>query len=140
MNFSVFINFEGTCKQALDLYAKVFRSEVKGLMTFGQMPVDPSFPIAESDKDRVLYASMQIGQTTLMFSDVPSGMPVIQGTNISPTVGSADKEEVRRIFQELQQGGSVMMELQQTFFSEMYGMVRDPFGVQWQISYDKAAR
>ncbi|MCL2689518.1 MAG: VOC family protein, partial [Chitinispirillia bacterium] len=31
------------------------------------------------------------------------------------------------------EGGNVGMELQKTFYSELYGMVTDKFGVTWQI-------
>jgi len=42
-------------------------------------------------------------------------------------------DEVTRLFNELKEGGEVIMELGQAFFSELYGMVQDKFGVIWQI-------
>jgi PhnB protein len=45
------------------------------------------------------------------------------------------KEEVGRIFNELKDGGEVYMELQQTFFSELFGMLKDKYGVIWQVLY-----
>ena len=74
MKFELFINFDGNCHEAVDFYAKVFKSEVKNLMTFGQ-------------------------------------------------------------FNELKTSGEVYMELQQTFFSELFGMAKDKFGVIWQILF-----
>jgi len=46
-----------------------------------------------------------------------------------------DKEEVVRIFNELKDGGEIVMDLQKTFFSELYGMVKDKFGVVWHILF-----
>jgi PhnB protein len=46
-----------------------------------------------------------------------------------------DKDEIKRIFEELKDGGEVLMELQQTFFSELYGIVKDKFGIIWQILF-----
>jgi len=70
---------------------------------------------------------------TVMFMDYPSGSPMVMGNNIHPTISTDDKNEVTRLFGELSEGGDVCAELGQTFFSEWYGMVRDKFGVTWQI-------
>ena len=135
MQFELFINFGGNCREAVAHYAKVFKSEVKNLMTYGQAPPDPNYTLEESDKDRIMYADVQIGGLTVMFMDMPSGSPLTVGNNINPTISTDDKEEVARLFNELKEGGEVYMELQKTFFSELYGMVADKFGVIWQILY-----
>ena len=135
MQLELFINFDGNCREAVAFYAKVFQSEVNNLMTYGQAPPDPNYPMAEEDRDKVMYAGLRIGGITVMFMDMPSGSPLVVGNNINPTVSLDNKEEVGRIFNELKDGGVVYMELQQTFFSELYGMVQDRFGVIWQILY-----
>ena len=135
MQLELFINFDGNCREAAEFYAKVFKSEVNNLMTYGQAPDDPDNPIAEADKERICYSGVRIGGLTVMFSDVPSGSPFVVGNNISPTVSINDKEEVARVFNELKVDGEVYMELQQTFFSELFGMLKDKFGVIWQILY-----
>jgi len=137
MNLELFINFDGNCREAVTFYAQVFQSEVKNLMTFGQTPPDPNFLLAEEDRDKIMYADVKIGGITVMFMDMPSGSPLIVGNNINPTISMDSKEEVERIFNELKTGGEVFMELQQTFFSELYGIVKDKFGVIWQILYYK---
>ena len=137
MNLELFINFDGNCREAVAFYAEVFKSEVHNLMTFGQAPPDPNFPLQEVDRDKIMYAGVPIGGITVMFMDMPSGYPLVVGNNINPTISMDDKEEVERIFNELKVDGEVFMELQQTFFSELYGMVKDKFGVIWQILYYK---
>lgn len=135
MQLEMFFNFDGNCREAMEFYAKVFKSEVNNLMTYEQAPPDPNYTMLESDKDRVMYADMQIGNLTAMFMDMPSGAPLIKGNNVSPTLSTEDKEEVERVFNGLKDGGTVEMELQKTFFSELYGMVTDKYGVIWQILY-----
>jgi PhnB protein len=137
MNLELFFNFDGNCREAVEFYAKVFRSEVKNLMTFGQAPPDPNHPLQEADKDKLMYADVMIGGITVMFMDMPSGFPLVAGNNINPTISMDCKEEVKRLFNELKDGGEVLAELQQTFFSELYGMVKDKFGIIWQILYYK---
>ena len=135
MNLELFINFDGNCREAAAFYAKVFKSEVNNLMTYGQCPPDPNYPLKEEDKDKVMYAGVIIGGITVMFMDMPSGFPLVVGNNINPTVNLDKKEEVSRVFNELKIEGEVLMELQKTFFSELYGLVKDKFGVIWHILY-----
>jgi len=135
MKLELFINFDGNCREAVNFYAKVFKSEVQNVMTYGQAPADPNHSVAEADKDKIMYAGIPIGGMTVMFMDTPSDFPLIVGNNINPTISMANKEEIERIFNELKDGGEVYMELQKTFFSELYGMLEDKFGVIWQILY-----
>ncbi len=135
MKLELFINFDGDCREALDFYAKVFRAEVQDLMTYSEAPPDPDYPLAEADKDRVMYAGIPVGGMVLMFSDAPAGTPFVKGNNLCPTLSMEDKDEVARLFNELKEGGQVYMELQQTFFCELYSMVEDKYGVIWQVMY-----
>ena len=133
MKLEMFINFDGNCRQAVEFYAKVFRSEIGNLMTYGEAPPDPNYPLNEADRDRIMYAGIPVGGMVLMFMDAPTGHPLTVGDNITPTISADDNDEVTRLFHELKEGGEVIMELGQAFFSELYGMVKDQFGVIWQI-------
>ena len=133
MQLELFINFNGNCREAVEFYAKVFRSSVNNLMTYGEAPPDPNYFVPEADKNRIMYAGIPMGGMTVMFMDYLSGSPMVMGNNIHPTISTDDKNEVTRLFGELSEGGDVCAELGQTFFSEWYGMVRDKFGVTWQI-------
>ena len=133
MLLELFINFDGNCREAAEFYAKVFKSKVHNLMTYADAPPDPANPVPEADRDRVMYAGIPMGGMTVMLMDMPSGTPLVVGDNINPTVSVDDKAEVERIFNELKEDGEVYMELQQTFFSELYGAVKDRFGIIWQI-------
>ena len=135
MKVEMFINFEGNCREAVEFYAKVFRTEVGNLMTYGEAPPDPTCPTKPEDSGRIIYAGLKLGDMTVMFMDMPSGMPVTVGNNINPTVSLADKAEITRLFNELKQGGQVYMELAETFYSEWYGMLQDKYGIIWHILY-----
>ncbi len=136
MALQVFVNFDGNCREAVEFYAKVFQTEKPKFMTYGDTPPDPGMPLDESEKKLIMYTDLSVAGATVMFSDVPPGMPFVKGTNISLTVVSKDKEEIKRLYKELAQGGEVDMELQETFWSDLYGMVTDRFGIGWQFSHD----
>jgi PhnB protein len=133
MQLEMFINFDGNCREAVEFYAKVFKSEVRNLMTYAEAPPDPNYPLKEVDKDRIMYAGIPVGNMVLMFMDAPSGHPLTVGDNITPTISTDNKDEITRLFNELKEDGEVIMELGQAFFSELYGMVKDKFGIIWQI-------
>ena len=135
MQLEIFVNFNGNCREAVEFYAKVFKSTVNNLMTYGDAPPDPDHPVPESDRNRVMYAGIPLGGMTMMFMDYPEDSPVTMGDNIQPTVNTDDKEEITRMFNELKVGGEVYAEPKETFFSEWYCMVKDRFGVTWQILY-----
>ena len=74
-----------------------------------------------------------------MISDVPPGMgmpPFQTGNNMSVTVLFDDIEEARGVFNKLADGGTISMELQETFWSPLYGSLTDKFGIDWQISVE----
>ena len=135
MKLELFINFNGNCREAVEFYAKVFKSEVHNLMTYGEAPPDPSYTVPETDKNRIMYAGIPFGGMVMMFMDYPSGSEMTVGDNIHPTISTDNKDEITRLYNKLKEGGEVYAELGQTFFSEWYGMVKDKFGVIWQILY-----
>jgi PhnB protein len=137
MAIDVYINFNGNCREAVAFYAQVFGLEEPQIMTFGDVPPNPDFPITEATKNLVLHTNLKIHGSTIMFSDVPPGMPFVVGNNVTLVISSQSLEDIQSIFHKLEEGGSVEMELQETFWSKCYGFVIDKFGIGWQLSYSK---
>lgn len=136
MAFTVYMNFNGNCREAVAFYAKAFGLEMPKLMLYADAPPNPADPIPAGSEHLVMYAALPVAGANLMFCDMPPGMEYVLGNNISPVVSSTDKQALQGWFEKLGEGGAVMMALQQTFWSPQFGMVRDPFGVTWQLSYD----
>lgn len=138
MSVDAYLNFNGNCREAVLYYAEVFQSPEPKIMSFGDVPPSPEHPLPPEAKNLVMHSQLQISGSTVMFSDVLPGMPFILGNNISLSLASRNKEELERAYHMLADGGSVQMELQSTFFSELYGQVTDRFGIQWQINMPPA--
>lgn len=134
MKIGPYINFPGNCKEAVMFYTEIFKTDEPAIMTFGEMPEDPSFPMPDGIRDLVANAQMNIGGNMIMFSDVPPGMPFIKGNNITLIITHEDVEEIKRLFGLLSKGGTVEMLLQETFWSKAYGSLTDKFGIGWQMS------
>lgn len=136
MQFEMFLNFGGNCREAVEFYAAAFNAPLGEMMTYGEAPHDPNYPVLdEADRNRLCYAGLPVGGITLMFMDMPSAHPCIVGNNINPTINLDDKDELLRIFNALQEGGQVFAPPQKTFYSELYAMVQDKFGVIWHLMY-----
>jgi PhnB protein len=130
MQIEPYLFFEGRCEEALDFYRRALGAEVTTLMRFKESP-DPNMCPAGAE-DKVMHAAFRIGDTTILASDgMSSGPPAFQGFALS--ISLTDKAEAERFFTALSDGGQVQMPLAETFWSPLFGMVADSFGVLWMI-------
>ena len=137
MAVHAYLNFEGNCREAVEYYAQVFGSEKPQIMTFGDQPASPDYPLPEEAKNLVMHANIAISGSTVMFSDCFPGMPFVKGNNISLAIVSKNMDELISWFNKLKEdGGKVGMELQETSWSKCYGSIADKFGIEWQFSLE----
>lgn len=136
MAVDVYINFNGNCREAVMFYAEAFGTEQPKIMTFGEQPQNPDYPLPEEAKDLVMHTRLNISGSNVMFSDTFPGHPFVEGNNITLAVVSKDMDEIKFAFNRLQEGGTIGMELQETFWSPCYGQLTDKFGIGWQFSFD----
>lgn len=115
MSVQAYINFNGNCKEAVEYYVDVFKTNKPKFMLFGDIKDTSGFGQDEAVKNLVMHTFLMISGSKVMFSDVPPGMPFIQGNNISLTVVSKEESELRSVYQKLIDGGTINMELQDTF-------------------------
>ncbi len=128
MQIQPYLFYNGRCDEAIDFYRAAVGAEVTMLMRFKDSPEPASHGVPE----KVMHASLRIGDTTVLVSDGQcSGQLDFQGFALSLTV--ADDAEAERTFAALCEGGQVQMLLTKTFFSSKFGMLVDRFGVMWMI-------
>ena len=132
MQVQPYLFFEGRCDEALEFYRRTLGAEVTMRMRFKEGPPSQEGMLPPGAEDKVMHASFRIGDTTLLASDGRcSGQPTFQGFSLSLTV--PDEAVARRLFTALTDGGEVRMLLAKTFFSPLFGMVADRFGVSWMV-------
>lgn len=134
-----YLVFNGNCREAVNYYTEVFQTEEPQIMAFGDMPGDPNFELPESAKDLVLHTELVISGSKVMFSDNFPGGPFAQGNNVNLSIVSNDAEFIKSSFNKLKEGGTVEMELQETFWSPLYGNLTDKLGIVWQLSLDESS-
>jgi len=131
MQTDLHLVFSGSCREAFAFYEKTFNSKIQMSMTFGDAPAGS--PVPPDSKDLVMHTSMPLGSMLLMGCDAPPGRAqALGGFQIS--VSMPDEAEVKRIYAALSEGGSVQMPLAPTFWSPLFGMCTDKFGVGWMVS------
>ncbi len=132
MQIQPYLFFDGRCDEAVEFYRRALGAEVTMLMRFKEMPDPQPGMIPPGAEDKVMHASIQIGETTVLASDGHcQGQASFQGFALSLT--AADEAEAKRLFAALSDGGQVQMPLGKTFFSSQFGMVADRFGVSWMV-------
>jgi PhnB protein len=130
MQVQPYLNFDGRCEEALEYYKSALGAEVTALMRCKEAP-DPGM-IKPGLEDKVLHSSFRVGDSTIMASDgYCRGTPEFRGFSLSLIV--SDEADAQRLFASLGDGGEVQMPLAKTFFSPLFGMVADRFGVSWMI-------
>ena len=129
-----YLFFNGSCEQAIEFYRKVLGTEVEMMMRFKESPEPlPPGAVPPGFENKIMHASLRVGQTTVMASDGCSAeKPSFQGFSLSLSV--PNEKEADRVFGALADGGQVKMPLTKTFWSPRFGMVEDRFGIGWMIN------
>lgn len=135
MALDVYLNFQGNAREAIRFYADVFGSEPAQMMTFSDAPPHPDYSLPEEAKDQIMHARLTIEGSNVMFSDTFPGTPFTAGNNVSLVVNSDNKDRMNELFGKLKEGGTVTMELQETFWSKYYGMLTDKFDINWMFNH-----
>jgi PhnB protein len=135
MKVNTFLNYGGNCAEAFRFYEKHLGGKIEMMMTRGEMP-GQSDDVAPESKNSIVYASMTIGGTSIMASDVPADrfQPM---RSVYLSLGLDSDAEAERLFKLLAEGGEVFMPMQDTFFASRFAMLRDKFGTSWMIIHEK---
>jgi PhnB protein len=132
MELQPYLFFDGRCEEAIEFYKKALDVEVEMLMRFKDSPEKASCPVGPGMENKVMHASLRIRDKMFFASDGNAqGKPNFQGFGLSLSVSGED--DARRLFGALEVGGKVIAPLTKTFFSPLFGMVADRFGVMWMI-------
>ena len=130
MKLHTFLNYGGNCEQAFKFYEEHLGGKIIMMMRRAEQPDQPvTWPGSENS---IQYASLDIGETQLMASDVPPDrFQPMRSVYLSLTVESA--EEAERLWALLSEGGQIFMPMEETFFATRFGQLRDKFGTSWMI-------
>lgn len=121
--------FDGDAAAAIEHYATHLGAEVVDTMPFG-----PNSPFGPEAAERIMHASLKLGEASIMLSDTPPGHDPIGGGNIRVSIEFDDLPQMIRSFEGLAAEGTVSMALHDSFWGSHFGMLTDRFGIQWMFS------
>lgn len=139
MQVEPYLYFNGRCDEALAFYKKTLGAEVTRLSRYQDNPEPwpPGMGPAGAE-DKVMHAEFRIGSHILMASDgACTGVTDFKGFALSISV--PDEAAARRTFDALADGGQVQVPLAKTFWSPLFGMLADRFGLAWMVNVTPVA-
>jgi len=139
MNVEPYLFFDGRCEEAISFYQRALGAEVLFLSRNADNPEPPPpGTLPPGSEQKVMHATLRIGNAVLMVSDGGcGGSPAFQGFSLS--LNCRDADAARASFAALADGGEMRLPLRRTFWSPLFGMVNDRFGVGWMVSVSGAS-
>ncbi len=125
------LSFQGQCRQAFEFYATLFGGKVTTIMTWADSPMASHAPPGRSHQ--IIHATVDILGHTLLGDD----MSQHEQQGFAITLEPPDIATAESWFAALAEGGSITMPLAETFWAARYGVLRDRFGVPWEINCGK---
>lgn len=126
-----YIAYKGNCREAIEFYKSALDAEVVFVQTVGQSPMSNMGP-----PENIMHCTIKVGGSTIMMCDDPRPDGAAADGNISLAIGLNDPALAKKLFDNLAEGGSVIMPLTKTYWAEAFGMLTDKFGVKWMVNSD----
>ncbi|MBC8001679.1 MAG: VOC family protein [Opitutaceae bacterium] len=133
-----YLFFGGRCEEAVKFYQRALGAELKMIVRYKESPEPlPPGMIPPNWGEKIMHSSMKIGSSVVMASDGRGEGGKLEGFSLSITVNTED--EAKKAFAALSEGGKVEMPLTKTFWSPIFGMLEDRFGIGWMVSVTSAS-
>jgi PhnB protein len=136
MQLIPYLNFNGQCQAAFKFYEQCLGGKIIAMTTYGSTPAADH--VSTEMRDRIIHARLLVGDAVLMGSDSPPEYFKEPG-GMTVSIQVDDPAEAERIFHALEEGGTVRMPIEETFWAVRFGMLVDRFGTPWMINCEKAA-
>jgi PhnB protein len=118
------------CKEALEYYKSVFGGEIKNTQTGEGMEM------FKGHEGKYIHAELHINEhCVIYFADVFN--PTVKGDNIWTMLEMSSEDEINSIYESLSSDGEIKMELQDTFWNSRFAVVKDKYGLTWELNYPK---
>ncbi|AGE79447.1 VOC family protein [Bacillus cereus] len=142
LEIAIFLSLNGQAKEAINFYTRNLEAKKLMVVTYEELAKrDRSFKITSENKEHIAHSVLQIGNTKLMIAEdtMNTNERYNVGNNMSLCIQSANLEEIQRFYNNLisDKHVKIISPLEKNIFSEAYGIIEDPYGIQIQLMYDK---
>lgn len=129
LGINPYITFKGNCREAIEFYRSALGAEVLFVHTVGESPMPEMGP-----PDNIMHCTIRVDGSVIMMSDDPRPEAPMTSGSLSLAIGLDDPLRAQTLFDNLAEGGTVIMPVQKTYWAEAFGMLIDRFGVRWMIN------
>ncbi len=132
-----YLTFNGNCREAMTYYQQCLGGLLE-LQTIGESPMAEKMPYEM--KDLILHASLKDGALELMGSDMVGDQGLLRGNNVSLLLDCENEAQIRISYKKLSEGGEATHPLEETFWGALFGDLKDKYGNQWLLHFDKNSK
>lgn len=140
MKITPTLNFNGKCREAIQMYAKAFGGKIACLITYREAN-DPAYMplLREDQKDYIYHAELVLdGQRIIMSDHVDIEFTVCYSNFL--TIMYDTKEEVQRAYEIMKEGSTTIYKMEATPYSSCRVVFVDRFGIRWGIMTEQTER
>ena len=129
ITLSPYLNFAGNGREAMTYYHGIFGGE---LQLFGYA----DFGMADMPDDGLMHGNLQVSPgLSISASDaMPGADQTWGGTRVYCSFFGDDLPTMQGWFEALAADGSVGMPLEKQVWGDIYGLVKDKYGIEWMFN------
>lgn len=128
ITLSPYLNFAGNGREAMTYYQTVFGGELQvwGFAEFGM----------EGPEDGLMHGHLQVNpELAFSASDaMPGAEQTWGGTRVYCSLMGDDRPTMEGWFNALAADGSIGMPLEPQVWGDVYGIVKDKYGIEWMFN------
>ncbi len=133
ISINPYLNFAGNSREAMTYYHEIFGGQLD-IMTFAD------FGITDMPADGTMHARLSAPGFTLMASDaMPGAEETWGGTRVYCAFIGDDVEVMKGWYERLAADGTPGQPLTRQVWGDMYGDVKDKFGIEWMFNISTPA-
>ena len=132
MEIRPYLIFKGECQDAIKLYERAFDSKITDVMRFSDMPEssDDTMSIPDDKNDWIVMSKLSMGDSFIRLSDTIGELKDAVSERVTIVV-EMEVDLIKKSFNVLAEEGNIGIPLQKSFFSPLFGVVHDKYGVMW---------
>lgn len=134
MLVNIYLNLNGNANEAIEFYTKALSLDKPNIVKFSDLPKSPDYTIPDEMINNVVHCNMKIANTTIIISDNSPAGDCIDGTNTQLILQFDNFKELKKTYDKLGKYSDILIPLAWNDYTRGFAMIRDQFGVTWQLN------
>ena len=129
----LFLYFNKNCQAALTMYENIFDANILERVTYGEAKMSEK----EEEKSLIMNSTFTIGGMKFCANDVLDDSIIIGNQN-TIWLEFSDEQAIQNVYTKLKDNKCIVIsQIEETFWNSTYAKIKDPFGIIWELNYQK---